>query len=457
MDTKRNRTAAIAVIGGLIVVLILVFGTLWTGHSAKKDTEDAVRSVSLLYLDELAGRREQVVEGNLKSRIHDLSVALNLMSDAEESPEVAERKGKLYSLQVDLNAPFFQMMLLFSSDHEKDEGLELEIPMLIDILRRLFPNTEYVFYSNDIILALVASGEGDRAHYCEIILDEMRSLLQKKQGIICHVLCTSVCGGIAEARGRFNCLRSAVRYGFIIPPWKIESIEDIEMHLESGRELVSDAKDKILYLCSQADAKGACDAAEALFSSISIYANPERLLDFFFAQMIASLEFDFLKEDNMSDRLHSLFQEFYTGYCEKRDYYALKGSLTDILSTLCEEISSNRMKARSGKMQAAKEYISNHFMQDISLEDVAQAAGLSASYFSSLFADVEGTTFKEYLTRVRIHHASAMLIDGGFPFEEIMKQCGFTNTATFYRVFKRNTGYSPRQYHNRFAEQKDEE
>ncbi|MBQ4486488.1 MAG: helix-turn-helix domain-containing protein [Oscillospiraceae bacterium] len=73
------------------------------------------------------------------------------------------------------------------------------------------------------------------------------------------------------------------------------------------------------------------------------------------------------------------------------------------------------------------------------------------------FADVEGTTFKEYLTRVRIHHASAMLIDGGFPLEEIMKQCGFTNTATFYRVFKRNTGYSPRQYHNRFAEQKDEE
>ena len=58
-----------ALIGGVIVAVILVFGTMWMGRIAKKDTEDAVRSVSLLYLDELAGRREQVVASNLKNSI----------------------------------------------------------------------------------------------------------------------------------------------------------------------------------------------------------------------------------------------------------------------------------------------------------------------------------------------------------------------------------------------------
>lgn len=52
---KRNHTAGIAVIGSFMLALILIAGMVWMGQSARKDTEDAVRSVSLLYLDELAG------------------------------------------------------------------------------------------------------------------------------------------------------------------------------------------------------------------------------------------------------------------------------------------------------------------------------------------------------------------------------------------------------------------
>ena len=51
----------IATIGVVAVMVILLLGTLWTGRSARKDTEEAVRAVSLLYyLDELAQGREGV-------------------------------------------------------------------------------------------------------------------------------------------------------------------------------------------------------------------------------------------------------------------------------------------------------------------------------------------------------------------------------------------------------------
>ena len=65
MENKNNRTTLIATVGGIALVIILVFGTIWVGRSARKDTESAVRSVSLLYLDELTGRREQVVAENM--------------------------------------------------------------------------------------------------------------------------------------------------------------------------------------------------------------------------------------------------------------------------------------------------------------------------------------------------------------------------------------------------------
>ena len=80
---KKNYTATIAIIGSLILAIILVAGTMWMGTQARRDTEEAVRSVSLLYLDELAGRRKQVVEVNLQEKIQTIRAAIDLMTDED--------------------------------------------------------------------------------------------------------------------------------------------------------------------------------------------------------------------------------------------------------------------------------------------------------------------------------------------------------------------------------------
>ena len=80
---KKTNTGRILFIGGAIVVVIMVLGTIWIGRSAQKDTIDAVRSVSMLYLDELAGRREQVVEDNLNDNIRVINIALGMISDED--------------------------------------------------------------------------------------------------------------------------------------------------------------------------------------------------------------------------------------------------------------------------------------------------------------------------------------------------------------------------------------
>ena len=59
---KKQNSLLYAAIGGLAVALILTFGTAWMGRQARRSTNEAVHSVSLLYLDELAERREQVIE-----------------------------------------------------------------------------------------------------------------------------------------------------------------------------------------------------------------------------------------------------------------------------------------------------------------------------------------------------------------------------------------------------------
>ena len=97
---KSNKTLLITIIGVLILSLILVFGTLWMSRSSKEDMQKAVRSVSLLYLDELAGRREQVVENTLNNDIEKIGVAVNLLSEEDlqdkEHLEAFQRKMKAF-------------------------------------------------------------------------------------------------------------------------------------------------------------------------------------------------------------------------------------------------------------------------------------------------------------------------------------------------------------------------
>ena len=78
-NKERKSIMPILIIGSVIVAGVLVVGTLMTGRSASNDTGTAVRNVSLLYLEELAGRREQVVESVLDDYISDIDIALWLM------------------------------------------------------------------------------------------------------------------------------------------------------------------------------------------------------------------------------------------------------------------------------------------------------------------------------------------------------------------------------------------
>jgi signal transduction histidine kinase/DNA-binding response OmpR family regulator len=82
---NTKKIMSLAIIGSIIVVAIMIIGTIWTGRSASSGARKAVRNVSILYLEELAGRREQVVASTLNDYISDLDVAIGLMTPEDLS------------------------------------------------------------------------------------------------------------------------------------------------------------------------------------------------------------------------------------------------------------------------------------------------------------------------------------------------------------------------------------
>lgn len=95
-----RRTVAYAVWGGLAIAAVLLLTTVWVSGSAGAGTDQAVNKVSEFYLEELAGRRAQVISGELKNYFSCMERALKILDDEDlESQETLRRFiGKVKTL-----------------------------------------------------------------------------------------------------------------------------------------------------------------------------------------------------------------------------------------------------------------------------------------------------------------------------------------------------------------------
>ncbi len=91
-------------------------------------------------------------------------------------------------------------------------------------------------------------------------------------------------------------------------------------------------------------------------------------------------------------------------------------------------------------------FIQSNFTRDLSLEEVANYAGVSKSYLSRVFPEYTGEHFSDYLQRLRIERAKELLRFTNDYIYEIAPKVGFWNSRYFSRVFHENTGLTPADY-----------
>ncbi len=95
---------------------------------------------------------------------------------------------------------------------------------------------------------------------------------------------------------------------------------------------------------------------------------------------------------------------------------------------------------------AAQEYIDQNFTQDLTLDAIADKVRLSPFYLSRVFKAASQMTVLDYLTKRRVEHAQALMIDGRLSIKEISAAVGYSDQNYFSRVFRRITGTTPSAY-----------
>jgi AraC family transcriptional regulator len=101
------------------------------------------------------------------------------------------------------------------------------------------------------------------------------------------------------------------------------------------------------------------------------------------------------------------------------------------------------------RLRRALDHISANLDEEITLNQLAQVAGVSVFHFARTFTRAMGVSPSRYVSRMRLEKAMAEIAADKLSLAEIAFRAGFSSQASFTRAFFRVTGLTPGEYRAR--------
>ncbi|MCX7714228.1 MAG: AraC family transcriptional regulator [Clostridia bacterium] len=139
-------------------------------------------------------------------------------------------------------------------------------------------------------------------------------------------------------------------------------------------------------------------------------------------------------------------------YTKQKGFLTEKLLCTSVLQLIMKSITyiDESMNVTTNHLEpqiiAALSFIYKHYKENISLDEISDAAHMSKYYFCRKFHEVTGTTAFEYLNGIRLSKAHNLLINTNITIDEIASRVGFVSTVNLTRAFKKVYGIAPRDF-----------
>ncbi|MFC7062963.1 helix-turn-helix domain-containing protein [Halobacillus seohaensis] len=140
--------------------------------------------------------------------------------------------------------------------------------------------------------------------------------------------------------------------------------------------------------------------------------------------------------------------DFYINFLETKE------DLTELanLELTIVQAYVNVMKQKTGESRVsplvnrAQNYIYQNITEDINLKVIADELKVNPNYLSSVFNQNMGISITKYINNKRIKEAKALLSNTQYTLMEISILLGYNSQSYFTRVFKKNEGFSPKEF-----------
>lgn len=115
-------------------------------------------------------------------------------------------------------------------------------------------------------------------------------------------------------------------------------------------------------------------------------------------------------------------------------------ALTSVIFKLAALLFSEH--AGNDYQNQVKSYIDTHYMENITISDIAQTLSLNRKYLARIFKEKNGISMQEYLINKRLYEAKKLLLQG-YTVEESSYMVGYSDQFGFSKAFKKRYGISP--------------
>ena len=183
-EKQKRQTITFAVRGGVFIAAVLLVTTVWVSNGARVGTNQAVNRVSEFYLEELAGRRAQVVSEELKKNVAYMENALSIIEDynLESQESLRSFLGKVKKLYgVDKFALVDENGIVYTQ-HSTTSGLSRYSFLSEDLTEPVISTLNLYGARKQAVLAIPVEGlafQGTEITTCfiQINIDQMLSSL----------------------------------------------------------------------------------------------------------------------------------------------------------------------------------------------------------------------------------------------------------------------------------------
>lgn len=164
-----------------------------------------------------------------------------------------------------------------------------------------------------------------------------------------------------------------------------------------------------------------------------------------------SFDTPFVIETN-NNQIENLFNEAFEKYsAEDPNNFECYSIFYKILSEIEVYFQRKQDKKIKPKIRKAKIEIEKNFADsNFNISTLVNNLQISPSYLRSEFKKAYSLSPVEYLNIVRQKNAVSILASDYYSIEDIATKCGYCSTSYFIQVFKKNTGYSPLKYKEKF-------
>lgn len=107
-----------------------------------------------------------------------------------------------------------------------------------------------------------------------------------------------------------------------------------------------------------------------------------------------------------------------------------------------------KKRVRNEKLEIVLDLIKKNYSKNITLEELADAAGFSPKYFCRVFREMTNRAPVEYLNWFRINRSCAMIRETDEKLQDIAVKCGFNDFSYFIKIFHRYKKMTPLKYRN---------